>query len=205
MGSSNGITYESMLTYLRLAEKEINCALDVSSATNPFDCHHNYRTITDLQIYCDTLSDHMCHELTRLAPTTPPTPPLSPPSSAPEDRLDGHSKSQSLASMGSSGGSAECSESPPLVTNSVTNSSDQTNTNTMSSTYSERKSVHYINNNILENSCHRLSQYENTDELQTELLTANHFSLLVSLKSIITQLMHIFIFYLFKENVFISQ
>ena len=157
MSTSTSSSYESVLTYLRTAEKQIDSTLD------PFDCHTNYDNIADLQIYCDALSDHMCHELTRLAYESVDT--------TPEDI---GSMSDSLVSIGS-----HCSRSAPLLTNS-----DNSLANTMSSSSSEHKSHKYVNHdnndNIFELYCHRLSQYDNNDQMQTQLMSAKQLELLVS-------------------------
>ena len=160
--SSSTTTYESMLTYLRRAEKQIDSTLD------PFHCHHNYDNISDLQIYCDALSEHMCHELTLL------TQPLSDdtrdcPKQSLESMDDHKCKSESTASFDS-----HSSQSAHLT------NSDNSLVNTISSTSSDHKSRNYLNHNNYDISYHRLSQYENNHEIQLSLLTAHHLSIIVS-------------------------
>ena len=172
MSSSTTITYESMLSYLRLAEKQIDSTLD------PFDCHQNYDNISDLQIYCDALSDHMCHELTLLAQPLTQCPRVET-NDNPNHSLESindqkwmtSSKSQSIGSLGS-----QSSESPPLLTNS-----ENSLVNTISSGSSDHKCLNYFNDNNYDISYHRLSQYENNDEIQLSLITANHLSIIVSI------------------------
>jgi len=188
MASSDGMTYESMYRYLRNAEKQITCTLDVNSNTNPFDDPNDYHTISDLQIYCDTLSNQLTHELTQMSPNCHVRHVEDTESSnGSNSGLNGkqsvewmtESKSQSLASIASQ--ASQSSHSPTLHTNS------DSNVNTMSSTSSHLKTHHktntYVTNmtNTLDMSYNRLSEYENNDELDTELMTAQQIHQIVCL------------------------
>lgn len=56
----NSITYESVLSFLNVAQKEIVSSLDVKRSTDPFNEKDNeYSTIDDIKIYCDSLLYYM--------------------------------------------------------------------------------------------------------------------------------------------------
>lgn len=218
MSASNGITYESMLTYLKTAEKQISSTLDINCFYNPFDYKHNYETISDLQIYCDTLLNHLCDELTQLSPFSH----HSNHSSNSSDLYFNNNNIEinngiknisiyenmrrivALDSVETNSHSPESgSQSPLLLTesaNSLVNSipspsnSNNSNINTISSTSSLRKSNNHLNNNSYHISYHRLSFYENNDEIAAELLTAQQLHSIVSTNPFISHLFLVFLF-----------
>jgi len=202
MNSSKGITYESMETYLKNAEKQINSTLDVNCFYNPFEDKHNFETINDLQIYCDTLLNHLSEELTQSSPNYQNF-----------NHFNGNqfknisiyennnqikqmvgfesNEIQSLAVRSGSTSGLIVTNSDNSLVNSIP-SPTISNTNTISSTSSDQKSFNNNNNHLINNnnnnnnnnsfhiSYHRLSFYENNDEIGAQLLTAKQLHQIVS-------------------------
>jgi hypothetical protein len=204
MNSSKGITYESMETYLKNAEKQINSTLDINCFYNPFEDKHNFETINDLQIYCDTLLNHLSEELTQLSPNSHNFNHFNGNQFKNISIYENNNQIKQMVSFESnecqSLGLRSGSTSGLIVTNSdnsLVNSIPSptiSNSNTISSTSSDQKSLNNNNsnnnnnNNLINNnndnsfhiSYHRLSFYENNDEIAAQLLTAKQLHQIVS-------------------------
>jgi hypothetical protein len=184
-----------METYLKNAEKQINSTLDVNCFYNPFEDKHNFETINDLQIYCDTLLNHLSEELTQLSPNSHNFNHFNGnqfknisiyENNNQIKQMVGFESNESQSRSGSTSGLIVTNSDNSLV-NSIP-SPTISNSNTISSTSSDQKSFNNNNNHLINNnnnnsfhvSYHRLSFYENNDEIGAQLLTAKQLHQIVS-------------------------